>query len=83
MVTAHAIALSGNRRTRWLLIALDCERKKIEKKKSTHDMSHEKYVELCGELKPFRAPEPLPILNPSNIVPKNGFPVVEGFSSRN
>ena len=27
---------------------------------------------------PFRAPEALPILNPSNFVPKNGFPVVEG-----
>ena len=24
-------------------------------------------------LNPFRAPEPLPILNPSNFVPKNGF----------
>ena len=31
-------------------------------------------------LNPFRAPEPLPILNPSNFVPKNGFPVVEGLS---
>ena len=28
---------------------------------------------------PFRAPEPLPILNPSIIVPKNGFPVVKGL----
>ena len=28
---------------------------------------------------PFRAPEPLPILNPSNFVPKNGFPVVKGL----
>ena len=27
----------------------------------------------------FRAPEPLPILNPSNFVPKNGFPVVKGL----
>ena len=26
---------------------------------------------------PFRAPEPLPILNPSNFVPKNGFPGVK------
>ena len=26
---------------------------------------------------PFRAPEPLPILNPSNFVPKTGFPVVK------
>ena len=30
-------------------------------------------------LNPFRAPEPLPILNPSNFVPKNGFPVVKGL----
>ena len=30
---------------------------------------------------PFRAPEPLPILNPSDFVPKNGFPVVKGLSS--
>ena len=30
---------------------------------------------------PFRAPEPLPILNPSNSVPKNGFPVVRGLRS--
>ena len=29
-------------------------------------------------LNPFRAPEPLPILNPSNFVPKNGLPVVKG-----
>ena len=28
---------------------------------------------------PFRAPEPLPLLNPSNFVPKNGFPVVKGL----
>ena len=26
---------------------------------------------------PFRVPETLPILNPSNFVPKNGFPVVK------
>ena len=32
-------------------------------------------------MKPFRAPEPLPILNPSKFVPKNGFPVVKGLSS--
>ena len=30
---------------------------------------------------PFRAPEPLPILNPSNFVPQNGFPVVKGLTS--
>ena len=30
-------------------------------------------------LDPFRAPEPLPILNSSNFVPKNGFPVVKGL----
>ena len=29
-------------------------------------------------LNPFTAPEPLPILNSSNFVPKNGFPVVKG-----
>ena len=28
---------------------------------------------------PFRAPKPLPILNPSNNVPQNGFPVVKGL----
>ena len=28
---------------------------------------------------PFRAPEPLPVLNPSNFVPKNGIPVVKGL----
>ena len=28
-------------------------------------------------LSPFRAPEPLLILNPCNFVPKNGFPVVK------
>ena len=31
------------------------------------------------ELNSFRAPEPLPILNPSNFVPQNGFPVVKGL----
>ena len=30
-------------------------------------------------LDPFKAPEPLPIQNPSNFVPKNGFPVAKGF----
>ena len=30
-------------------------------------------------LNPFRAPEPLLILNPSNVVPKKGFPVVKGL----
>ena len=34
---------------------------------------------VCGFINPFRAPEPLPILNPSNFVPKNGFPVVKGL----
>ena len=28
-------------------------------------------------LNPSRAPEPLHILNPSNVVPNNGFPVVK------
>ena len=31
-------------------------------------------------LNPFRTPEPLPILNPSNFVPKNEFPVVKGLT---
>ena len=29
-------------------------------------------------LNPFRAPEPLPILNPSNFVPKKGFKLQRG-----
>ena len=32
-----------------------------------------------SRLDPFRAPEPLPILNTSHFVPKNGFPVVKGL----
>ena len=32
-----------------------------------------------GLINPFRAPEPLPILNPGNFVPKNGFPVLKGL----
>ena len=32
-------------------------------------------------INPFRAPEPLPILNPSNFVPKNGFRVVKALRS--
>ena len=35
-------------------------------------------VEILN-VNPFRAPEPLPILNPSNFVPQNGFPVVKGL----
>ena len=31
---------------------------------------------------PFRAPEPLPILNPSKFVPQYGFPVVKGLRKR-
>ena len=38
------------------------------------------WVALWGALNPFRAPEPLPILNPSNFVPKYGFPVVKGLN---
>ena len=35
----------------------------------------------CFEtLNPFVAPEPLPIQNPSNFVPRNGFPVVKGLT---
>ena len=40
-------------------------------------------VEVPRQLDPFRASEPLPILNPSNFVPKNGFPVVKGLFPRN
>ena len=29
---------------------------------------------------PFGAPKPLPILNPSNFIPNNRFPVVKGSS---
>ena len=36
-------------------------------------------LEKRGDLNPFRAPEPLPILNPGNFVPQNGFPVVKGL----
>ena len=35
-------------------------------------------ADILTAFNPFRAPEPLPILNPSNFVPKNGFPVVKG-----
>ena len=39
-----------------------------------------KFVGLTADvLNPLRAPKPLPILNPSNFVPKNGFPVVKGL----
>ena len=48
---------------------------------------HEQFVVMLATtrtsspgINPFRAPEPLPILNPSNFVPKNGCPVVKGFS---
>ena len=34
---------------------------------------------VSAVLNPFRAPEPLPVLNLSNFVPQNGFPVVEGL----
>ena len=38
-------------------------------------------ITVCqAAVNPFRAPPlPLPILNPSNFVPKNGFPVVKGL----
>ena len=36
-------------------------------------------LEPIKPVNPFRAPKPLPILNPSNFVPKNGFPVVKGL----
>ena len=36
---------------------------------------------IRNAINPLRAPEPLPILNPSNFVPKNGFPVVKGLST--
>ena len=34
---------------------------------------HRKHVPF----NPFRAPKPLPVLNPSVFVPQNGFPVVQ------
>ena len=37
-------------------------------------------TQVLGTLNLFRAPEPLPIPNPSSFVPKNGFPVVKGLS---
>ena len=41
------------------------------------------YLMCCAcRIPPFRAPEPLPTLNPSNFVPKNGFPVVKGLIRR-
>ena len=36
-------------------------------------------MKAVRRINPFRAPEPLPILNPSSFVPKNGFPVVKGL----
>ena len=39
-----------------------------------------RFWERC--LNPFGAPEPLPILEPSNFAPKNEFPVVKGLSSK-
>ena len=41
----------------------------------------EALLEEPSSLNPFRAPEPLPILNPSSFVPKNGLPVVKGLLS--
>ena len=35
---------------------------------------------VVSHVNPFRTPEPLPILNTSNLVPKNGFPVVKGLT---
>ena len=36
---------------------------------------------VSGMLNLFRAPESLPILNPSNFVPNNRFPVVKGLTT--
>ena len=44
-------------------------------------INHVIFVVREPGLNPSRAPEPLPILNPSNFVPKNGFPVVKGLRS--
>ena len=41
-------------------------------------MVHMSRVQWATRLDPFGAHEPLPILNPSNFVPKNGFPAVTG-----
>ena len=38
------------------------------------------WLHFCSNDGTFRAPEPLPRLNPSNFVPKNGFPVVKGLT---
>ena len=39
------------------------------------------WLQILGVcLDPFKAPEPLPILNPSNFDPKNGFPVEKGVN---
>ena len=35
-----------------------------------------------GLLNPLKAPKHLPVLNPSNFVPENGFPVVKALSPK-
>ena len=37
------------------------------------------YFENTNDVNPFRAPEPLSMLNSSNFVPENGFPVVKAL----
>ena len=45
-----------------------------------YGITQQRVLNLTGRYNPFRAPEPLPILNPSNFVPKNGFPVAKGLT---
>ena len=55
--------------------------KGLDKRVGTTNLSKSLNQVTTRTLNPFGAPEPPSILNPSNFVPINGFPVVKGLSS--
>ena len=45
-----------------------------------YDNTVDTHARNAAYVDPFRAPKPLTIINPSNFVPQNGFPVVKGLT---
>ena len=78
---SHVASTAGHYTVSSVLLVEGVRKSRLESHtvKSTHDAYENTWK--CGELNPFTAPEPLPILNPSNFVPKNGFPVAKVYFS--
>ena len=65
----------------WIRTVVHGGQPRLTQKATPFSVQGKKATVQFRGINPFRAPKPLPILNPSNVVPKKGFPVVEGLNS--